>query len=284
MTVVRALSICLLLSLGLLVGNPTAQRVTSIDPALTSALRWRSIGPASTGGRVDDFAVARVPGMPDTIYVGSASGGVFKSTNQGTSWTPVFDRVDAMMSIGDVAVAPSNANVVWVGTGEANNRQSSSWGDGVYKSTDAGATWKRVGLADTHHIGRIVVHPSNPDIAFVAAAGHLWGPNTERGVFKTTDGGQTWQKALFLDENTGATDLVIDPRNPEILYAAMYQRQRKAWGFNGGGPGSAIFRSRDGGASWTRLVTGSLLASTAPKRSASPSTVSTRRTSSVWQS
>jgi photosystem II stability/assembly factor-like uncharacterized protein len=233
-----------------------AQGSRAIDPPLVAALKWRSIGPANTGGRVDDFAVARVPGAPDTIYVGTASGGIFRSTNQGTTWTPVFDRVDAMMSIGDLAVAPSNPAIVWAGTGEANNRQSSSWGDGVYKSTDSGATWRSVGLRDTHHIGRIVVHPSNPDVVYVAAVGHLWGSNAERGVFKTTDGGQTWTKALFVDENTGATDLVIDPRNPETLYAAMYQRQRRTWGFNGGGPGSGIYRSRDGGRTWSRLVQG----------------------------
>src|SRR5436309_4581136 len=147
-----------------------AQTPSTIDPALLSPLRWRSIGPANTGGRIDDFAVARVPGQPDAIYVATASGGIFKSTNQGTSWLPIFDRVDAMMSIGDVAVAPSNANIVWAGTGESNNRQSSSWGDGVYKSVDGGRNWKASGLADTRHIGRIVVHPVNPDVVYVAAA------------------------------------------------------------------------------------------------------------------
>ena len=233
-----------------------AQSAAPIDPALLGNLRWRSIGPANTGGRIDDFAVARVPGQPDAIYVATASGGVFKSTNQGTSWTPIFDRVDAMMSIGDIAVASSNPSVVWIGTGEANNRQSSSWGDGVYKSVDAGHTWTLSGLADTRHVGRIVIHPSNPDVVYIAAAGHLWGPNSERGVFKTTDGGQTWSKVLYVDDNTGATDLVLDPQDPQTLYAAMYQRQRKAWGFNGGGPGSGIFRSRDGGATWTRLSNG----------------------------
>ena len=228
----------------------------AVDPALFGTLHWRSIGPAATGGRIDDVAVARVPGQPDAIYVATASGGIFKSTNQGTSWTPVFDRVDAMMSIGDVEVAPSNANIVWAGTGEANNRQSSSWGDGVYKSSDAGRTWKLAGLADTRHVGRIVVHPTNPDIVYVAAVGHLWGPNSERGVFKTSDGGATWQKVLYVDDDTGATDLVMDPQHTDTLYAATYQRQRKAWGFNGGGPGSGIFRTRDGGATWTKLSEG----------------------------
>src|SRR5436309_701129 len=147
-----------------------AQSTAPIDPALLGNLHWRSIGPANTGGRIDDFAVARVPGQPDAIYVATASGGIFKSTNQGTSWLPIFDRVDAMMSIGDVAVAPSNANIVWAGTGESNNRQRSSWGEGVYKSVDGGRNWKASGLADTRHIGRIVVHPVNPDVVYVAAA------------------------------------------------------------------------------------------------------------------
>jgi photosystem II stability/assembly factor-like uncharacterized protein len=258
MRAVRTVSVCMLLS-ALVVpsrSRTAAQTTGAIDPAFLSGLHWRNIGPANTGGRIDDLAVARVAGQPDAIYVATASGGVFKSSNQGTTWAPVFDRVDAMMSIGDVAVAPSDPNVVWAGTGEANNRQSSSWGDGIYKSVDAGTTWIFAGLRDSHHIGRIVVHPSNPGVVYVAAAGHLWGPNAERGVFKTADGGQTWQKVLYVDENTGATDLAMDPRDPETVYAAMYQRQRTAWGFNGGGPGSGIFRTRDGGATWTRLADG----------------------------
>jgi photosystem II stability/assembly factor-like uncharacterized protein len=258
MRVVRGLVVCTVGLALALIGRPpaAAQPVNQVDPTILAPLRWRSIGPANTGGRIDDIAVARVPGMPDAIYVATASGGIFKSTNQGTTWTPVFDRVDAMMSVGDVAVAPSNGSIVWAGTGEANNRQSSSWGDGVYKSTDGGRTWTAVGLRDTRHIGRIVIDPSNPEIVYVAAAGHLWGPNEERGVFKTIDGGRTWQKVLFVDSNTGATDLAIDPEHPHVLYAATYQRQRAAWGFNGGGPGSGIFRTRDGGATWTKLALG----------------------------
>jgi photosystem II stability/assembly factor-like uncharacterized protein len=236
--------------------------LTACVPALAAgqsafvSLTWRSIGPVNTSGRIDDIAVARVAGEPDVIYVGTASGGLFKSANNGVSYTPVFDRVNAMMSIGAVAVAPSAPQTVWVGTGEANTRQSSSWGDGVYKSTDAGATWKKVGLADTRSIGRIVVDPSNADIVYVAAQGHLWGPNAERGVFKTTDGGNTWTKALYVDENTGANDLVMDPANPRVLYASTYQRQRRTWGFNGGGPGSAIYKTTDGGTTWTKLANG----------------------------
>lgn len=230
------------------------QRPASAAPA--DGVKWRSIGPVNTSGRIDDFAVARVPGQPDAIYVATASGGVFKSTNAGTSWTPIFDNVNAMMSIGDITVAPSSPTTVWVGTGEANNRQSSSWGDGVYKSTDAGKTWTNMGLTDTKHIGRIVIDPLNANVVYVAAGGHLWGKNAERGVFKTVDGGATWTKSLFIDDKTGATDIVIDPKNPKVLIAAMYQRERTSWGFNGGGPGSGIFKTTDAGATWKRLTKG----------------------------
>lgn len=227
-------------------------------PALTG-LQWRSIGPASTGGRIADFAVAEVPGQPEVMYVGTASGGVFKSRNAGVSWTPIFDQAGApahpaMMSIGAVAVAPSNPNIVWVGTGEVDNRQSSSWGNGIYRSLDAGATWQYMGLEATRHIAKIIVDPANPNVVYVAALGHLWGSNPERGVYKTTDGGATWNKILFHDDNTGATDLQMSPGNSNLLFAALYQRQRRGWGFNGGGPGSGIYRSSDGGATWIHLT------------------------------
>ena len=221
-----------------------------------SFLKWRSIGPVNTSGRIDDIAVARIRGEPDAIYIATASGGVWKSANNGVSFYPVFDNVDAMMSIGTVAVAPSQPTTVWVGTGEANTRQSSSWGDGIYKSTDAGKTWTNMGLKDTRAIARIVVDPANPDIVYVAAQGHLFGPNAERGVYKSTDGGKTWTKSLYVDENTGATDLVIDPANPQTLYVAMYQHMRRTWGYNGGGPGSNIYKTTDGGATWTKLTSG----------------------------
>ncbi|HYV99077.1 MAG TPA: hypothetical protein VE967_16595, partial [Gemmatimonadaceae bacterium] len=226
-----------------------------LAPPLFKDLAWRSIGPASVSGRIEDIAVGRAPGQPDQIYVAGASGGVFKSTNGGTSWTPVFDHVNALMSVGDVAVAPSNVNIVWVGTGEANN-PTPYWGDGVYKSTDAGKTWKFMGLKESRHVGRIVIHPTNPDIVFVAAQGHMWGSNPERGVFRTTDGGTTWKKVLGVDDNTGATDIVMDPRNPQVVYAATYQRQKKLWGQRGTGPGSGIWRTTDGGEHWTRLTKG----------------------------
>ena len=249
----RFVCIVLCVAAGVVAGGQSPARP---DPSLMPALKWRSIGPVNTSGRIDDIAVARTPGQPDAIYVGTASGGVFKSVNGGVSWTPIFDDVDAMMSIGDLAVAPSNPNVLWVGTGEANNRQSSSWGDGIYKSIDAGRTWKSMGLRNTRHIARVIVHPTNPDIVYVAAVGHLWGPHPDRGVFKTTDGGLTWKKTLYVDDHTGANDLVIDPQNPQVLYASAYQRERKSWGFNGGGPGGGIYKSTDAGEHWTRLTNG----------------------------
>jgi len=228
----------------------------AVSPGLLGGLEWRGIGPAATGGRIADIAVSKVPGEPVELYVATTSGGVFKSANEGVSWTPVFDKAGGMMSIGAIAVAPSNPSVVWVGTGEADNRQSSSWGDGVYRSLDGGHTWQKTGLEETRHVGKIVIHPTDPKIVWVAAAGHLWGSNPERGVFKTIDGGKTWKKVLNRDENTGAIDLAMDPRDPEVVFAAMYQRQRKGWGFNGGGAGSGIFRTSDGGATWTELRTG----------------------------
>ncbi|HKW00547.1 MAG TPA: hypothetical protein VJN96_12020, partial [Vicinamibacterales bacterium] len=232
------------------------QTPAGVDAAWLAGVKFREIGPTSVGGRVDDFAVGRAAGQPDAVYVAAASGGIFKSVNGGVSWTPVFDRMDAMMSIGAIAVAKSKPDVVWAGTGEANTRQSSSWGDGVYKSTDAGKTWTSMGLKDTRSINRIVIDPANPDVVFVAAAGHLWGPNADRGVFKTTDGGATWKKTLFVNDNTGANDIVIEPGNPKVLYASMYQHERKSWGFNGGGPGSGIYKSTDAGNTWRKLSNG----------------------------
>src|SRR5271163_4942362 len=181
-----------------------------IPPSLFERLEYRSIGPASMGGRTTD--IAGVPGDPALVYVATASGGLFKSTNGGVSWTPIFDHENTI-SIGAIAVDPSNPDVVWVGTGEANARNSVSWGDGVYKSADGGKTWKNLGLKDSQHIGRIRIDPRNPDVVYVAALGHLWGPNTERGVFKTTDGGLTWTHSLKINVDTGVVDLVMDPRD-----------------------------------------------------------------------
>ena len=165
----------------------------------------------------------------------TASGGIFKTVNAGVTWEPIFDD-QPNSTIGDIALAPSDPSILWVGTGEPNNRQSSSWGNGVYKSMDAGKTWTHMGLKDTHHIGRVVIHPTDPNIVYVAALGHLWGPNKERGVFKTTDGGATWTQSLYINDDTGVSDIAIDPQSPNTLYAAAYQRRRTVFGYNGGGP------------------------------------------------
>jgi len=234
---------------------------TPLTGAAQSAIRTedmaelhpRSIGPATTGGRIHD--VEAVPGDPSTIWVATASGGLWKSTNRGQQWTNVFDTM-AVSTFGDVALAPSNPNVVYAGTGEQNNRQSTSYGNGVYRSDDGGATWRHLGLAETRHIGRVIVHPSNPDVAWVGALGNLWASSEDRGVYRTKDGGRTWQKVLYVDQNTGAVDLAIDPTRPEVLYAAMYQRERRTWGVNGGGPGSGIYKTTDGGDSWSEVVGG----------------------------
>ena len=240
-----------LLAVFLVASAALAAADTSAAPF--ASLKFREIGPATMGGRVDDFAV--VESNPNIAYVATASGGVFKTTNGGNTWIPIFDD-QPVSTIGDVTVAPSEPDTVWVGSGEANNRQSSSWGNGVYKSTDGGKTWTHLGLKDTHHIARILIHPTNPDIVYVAAQGKLWGPNEERGVFKTTDGGKTWTKALYINPDTGVTDIAMDLANPGTIYAAAYQRRRTAFGFNGGGPGSALYRTTDGGATWKKLTNG----------------------------
>lgn len=224
-----------------------------LTESLLGSLKPRDIGPAIMGGRVADFAVYEP--NPSIFYVASASGGLLKTVNSGNTWENVFDR-QSTVSIGDVAINPDDPNIVWVGTGEANNRQSSSWGDGIYKSTDGGKTWRHMGLRESHHIGRIVVSPADTDIVYLAALGHLWGPNAERGVFMTTDGGLTWKNVLSVNGDTGAVDLVMDPLNPKTLYTAMYQRRRTGWGFNGGGSGSGIYKTTDGGRTWKKLTNG----------------------------
>ncbi|MCG6954410.1 MAG: hypothetical protein LJF04_00335 [Gemmatimonadetes bacterium] len=230
---------------------PRAAASQQVNPF--GELRLRSIGPAVMGGRIHD--VQSLSDDPSTIWVASATGGLWKSTNRGTTWDPVFDG-QATGTFGVVAVAPSDHDVVWAGTGEQNNRQSSSWGDGVFRSTDGGKTWTHLGLEDTRAIGRILVDPTNPDVALVGALGNLWAPSEDRGVFRTTDGGKTWSKVLFVDTLTGIVDMARDGADPNLVYAAAYQRLRQPWGYNGGGPGSGIFRSTDGGRTWERLTQG----------------------------
>jgi photosystem II stability/assembly factor-like uncharacterized protein len=220
-----------------------------VDPALFKALHWRGIGPYR-GGR--SVAVSGVSGEPGLFYFGAAAGGVWKTIDSGARWTPIFDK-EANLSIGAVAVAPSNHNVLYVGSGEGALRGDITWGDGMHKSVDGGKTWTSVGLRDTRQIGAVIIDPSNPDIVLVAAIGHAFGPNSERGVFRTVDGGKSWTRVLYKDADTGAIDVTFDPTNPTIVYAAMWQVRRQPWNFSSGGPGSGLYRSSDGGATWTRL-------------------------------
>ena len=212
-------------------------------------MKYRLVGPFR-GGR--SLTAAGIPGDPTTYYFGATGGGVWKSTDAAMTWSSVFDK-EGTSAIGSIAVANSNHNVVYVGTGEACIRGNISHGDGVYKTLDGGKTWKNVGLRDSRAIGKVIINPTNPDIAFVAALGHPFGPNPERGIFRTTDGGKTWEKVLFKDENTGGIDVAFDPHNPNILFAALWQARRTSWSMASGGPGSGIYRSNDGGTTWKHL-------------------------------
>jgi photosystem II stability/assembly factor-like uncharacterized protein len=224
-----------------------------VEAGLFSHLEWRSIGPANMDGRVSD--VEGVPGDPNVVYVGAASGGVWKTLDGGLTWKPIFDGV-GLPSIGDIALEPGNPGVVYVGTGEANPRNSVSFGDGVYKSTDGGATWTHLGLDDTRNISRIVVNPRQPNLVYVAALGHVFGPNKDRGVFMSADGGLTWTKVLYLDDRHGAADLEIDPQNPNILFAALWRFERKPWTFTSGDEEGGLWKSVDGGRTWKKLSRG----------------------------
>ena len=221
----------------------------SFAPDMFGGLRWRMVGPFR-GGRAE--AAAGIPGDPNTYYFGSAAGGVWKSTNAGTSWTPIFDR-EPVASIGAIAIAPGNPNLIYVGTGEKCLRNDISFGDGVYKSTDAGQTWTNVGLKDSQHIANILIDPRNTNVIYVAAEGHASGPNEMRGVYKSTDGGSSWNKILYVDTKTGAADLIFDPNNPDTLYAAMYEQRRDAYTMVSGGPGSGLYKTTDGGANWKKI-------------------------------
>ena len=233
----------------------TGQNQTE-DQEVTKAFRWRSIGPANMSGRISD--IEAVDDDFTTVLIGSASGGVWKSVNAGITWEPIFDTYGAS-SIGDVAFFQKNPEIIWVGTGEKNPRNSIAWGDGIYKSTDGGKTFTNMGLKDTHSISRIITHPSNPDIVYVAAGGHLWGYTGDRGLFKTTDGGKTWKKltnGLPDDGKTGAIDMVMDITNENVLYVSFWQRLRRPYRFDSGGPNGGIFKSTDGGESWIKLTNG----------------------------
>ncbi|HXR98064.1 MAG TPA: hypothetical protein VN709_09495 [Terriglobales bacterium] len=218
--------------------------------AAAAGLRFRPIGPGIVSGRI--VALAVVPGHASTYYVAAASGGVWKTTNDGATFTPIFDR-EGSYSIGTITLDPSNPSTVWVGTGENNSQRTVSYGDGVYRSDDGGASWRNVGLKDSQHIGKIIVAPDDSNTVYVASEGPLWNSGGDRGVFKTTDGGKTWTNTLSISEHTGASDLVMDPRHPQVLYAATYQRERHVYTLIDGGPESAIYKTTDGGKNWTRL-------------------------------
>src|SRR4051812_941540 len=255
----RILSLSFLVVLCLSLASPAQRRGgnNASSPTADSGpkdplenLRFRNLGPAAGGGRV--AAVSGIPGQPNVYYIGAAGGGVFKTVDGGLSWRPIFEK-EATASIGAIALAPSNPNLVWVGTGESNIRNDVATGKGVYLSTDAGTTWKFMGLKNAGQIANIVIDPQNSNIVFVGVLGHAWGPNPDRGVFRTTDGGKTWDKVLYVNDTTGVTDLIMDPTNPMVLYSAMWQMVRHPWMMDNGGPGSGIFRSVGGGRTWKRL-------------------------------
>ncbi len=224
-----------------------------VNSSLVSGLKWRSIGPAWASGRIADFAMN--PDNPKEYYVGVASGNVWKTTNNGTTWKPIFDNYGSY-SIGVVELDPNNPNVVWIGTGENNHQRALGYGDGVYKSMDGGKSFKNMGLKESRQIGGIVIDPRNSDVVFVAAEGSAWGPGEERGLYKSTDGGETWNKVLEISENTGVNNVVIDPSNPDIMYATSEQRRRTSFTKIGGGPESAVYKSTDAGENWRKITKG----------------------------
>ena len=242
---VRTLSFLVMLALSL-AGISRAQQV---DPKSYGGMKWRLIGPFR-GGRA--LTVTGVPSQPHTYYFGAVSGGVWKTTDGGITWDAISDK-QTISSIGAIAVADSDPNILYAGSGEACIRGNISYGDGVYKSTDAGKTWANVGLKDSQHIGKVIVHPANPDIVFVAALGHAYGANTERGIFRTRDGGKNWEKVLYVNDRTGGIDIVFDPHNPHVLFAAMWEGYRTPWMLNSGGENSGLYRSGDDGATWKRI-------------------------------
>jgi photosystem II stability/assembly factor-like uncharacterized protein len=257
MTPRSALTAAVVIAVLTATGDAMAQSSQPFNADLVKAFNYRNLGPFRMGARTSDIAVPDAPAKDHryTFYVGYWTGGLWKTTNNGTTFEPVFDAQNKL-AIGDVALAPSNPNIVWVGTGDAFVSRSSYAGDGVYKSMDGGKTWKNMGLPDSHHIARIVIHPTNPDIVYVAAVGHLYSENPERGVFKTTNGGASWEKVFYINPKIGVIDLILNPTNPDILYAATYDKQRLPWQMVNGGPESAIYKTTNGGRNWTRLAGG----------------------------
>lgn len=251
----------------LLIGDEDTSPATSAEGRLKSyekhlemkensifkKLEWRNIGPYFMGGRIDD--IEGYENNPYKFYAAAASGGLWVTENNGTTWTPIFDN-ESSITIGDIAVSQTDEKLIWVGTGEQNASRSSYAGTGVFKSTDGGKTWKNMGLIDSHHIGRVIIHPEDNNIVFVAALGHLFTDNEERGLYKTTDGGENWKRVLYISPTTGVIDVVMHPGNPDIIYAASWQRERKAWNFVESGPESTLFKSTDGGETWKKIVNG----------------------------
>lgn len=231
-------------------GSLFSQSKVKLNSSTIGAIEARHIGPATMSGRIS--AIDAVENDPRIFYVGAAGGGIWKSTNGGTKFKPVFDKYT--QCIGAIRIDQNHPDTVWVGTGEPWPRNSVSVGDGIYKTNDGGDNWKKMGLENTERIARIAIHPENSEIIWVAALGHLWNSNEERGVFRTSDGGETWEKVLYVDENTGCSDIAVDPENPDILYAGMWDFRRKPWTFRSGGPGSGLYKSTDGGSTWTRLT------------------------------
>ena len=240
----------------LFLADPFFPQAPSPDAGLIKDFKWRNIGPANMVGRISAFTA--LDNDFTHVLVAGASGGVWKSVNAGTTWEPIFERYGTS-SIGDVAFFQKDPNINWVGTGEECVRNSVEWGDGVYKSTDGGKTFVRMGLETTQTIGKVLTHPTDPDIVYVSGAGHPWGYTGERGLFKTADGGKTWTKlggGLPNDGKTGAMDLVMDPRNPDVLFVTFWQRLRQPWRFDSGGPNGGIYKTADGGKTWTKLTKG----------------------------